>query len=121
MVYMQRFKWWAIECVASGVVLASFLSYRYYLDDENAEWTRFDSLFFFTPAISILLSLCGMVASVWERDDPTACRMESVLVWAITILWAVATVFTILGPFRTREVRRTDVRSEQSAVTSPQC
>lgn len=88
-------------------MLASFLSYRFYLD-EGAEWSRFDSLFFFSSSISIFLSLLGMVASVLERDDPTACRFESALVWAMTILWAVATIAIIIGPFRTVDLETID-------------
>jgi hypothetical protein len=107
MVYLQRFKWWAIECVASGVVLASFLSYRYHLP-ETTGWTSVDSLMFSVPSISVLLSVGAMVASVLERSNPATCRLESVLVWAETILWAVSTVAVTVGPFLTRDLAELD-------------
>ncbi|KAG7368855.1 hypothetical protein IV203_031598 [Nitzschia inconspicua] len=103
MARMERFRWWVIEFIASAVVLVSFLSYRYYLPDDS-EWSQADTWIFVVPSISTFLSLLGTVASVFQRDEDSVCRIESILVWTVTALWTIAAVFTTVGSVRTQNV-----------------
>jgi hypothetical protein len=97
MARMQRFRWWVVEWVASVIVLASFLSYRYY-KPKGSQWTTEDTWIFTVPAVSAVLSFLGIVSSVCQRDIDAVCRIESQLVWSVTVLWTISAIVTTVGP-----------------------
>jgi hypothetical protein len=104
MARMERFRWWVIQFIANAVVLASYLSYRYYLPEEESEWSTADKWIFFVPSVSAFLSLLGIFASVFQKEEDSVCRIESILVWAVTAVWSLAAILASVGPLRDREI-----------------
>ena len=94
---MKRFKWWVIECMASLIVISSYLNkdIRASADELSTE----DYWVFFCSVASALISIFGILACIFPQEH-NVCRVESILVWLIVILWTVTSIVAIIGPFR---------------------
>lgn len=107
---MKRFKWWAVECITSLIVIVSYLAYKDIRkagsrDDFNEEdyWIFFNSIF------SVFLSLLGVVACIFPQEH-NVCRLESILVWLLVICWSTTSIVAIVGPYTPSEQLLTNYR-----------
>ena len=107
---MKRFKWWVAECIASLIVIFSYVAYKDIRkagsgDDFNQEdyWVFYNSVF------SVFLSLLGVAACIFPQEH-NVCRLESILVWLVVICWSTTAIVAIVGPYTPSEQLLTNYR-----------
>jgi len=101
---MKRFKWWAIECIASIIVIITFSWFHTNSQPETEDgyfYVKFYSIFI-CSIISVVISFLGLLACIFPQEH-NVCRVESILIWVIAICWSTATIKAIIGPFTTND------------------
>ena len=101
---MKRFKWWVIECTASLIIISSYITIKdstVSIDELASEdyWVIYCSI------VSVIISILGLLACIFPQEH-NVCRVESILVWLMVILWTTSTIVAIIGPFR-QEAKKT--------------
>jgi len=99
---MKRFKWWAIECIASLIVIVSWFAHRNSRPETDDGFDLKNSFVFICSIISVLISFLGLLACIFPQEH-NVCRVESILIWLIAICWSTTAIIAIIGPFSTDE------------------
>ena len=107
---MKRFKWWVAECIASLIVVVSYVAYKDIRKAGSGEdFNQEDYWVFFNSVLSVFLSLLGVAACIFPQEH-NVCRLESILVWLIVICWSTAAIVAIVGPYTPSEQLLTNYR-----------
>lgn len=100
---MKRFKWWAIECIASIIIIISLFAHTN--SQPETEDGYFDVKYYFVficSIISVVISFLGLLACIFPQEH-NVCRVESILIWVIAICWSTTAIKAIIGPFTTSD------------------
>ncbi|KAG7368856.1 hypothetical protein IV203_031599 [Nitzschia inconspicua] len=97
--YLDRLKWWVILLIGSIFLLVSYI-------ERDTEDIAGQSL----VIASIILALIGMVSSLMPRREMILIfRLESVIIWIMTILWGSIAVFSRVLPTNSEEAIEANV------------